>query len=216
MNKIKIAFIVFLSVAVLDVIGVIFQIPDLRFIFKPLILLSLLVLYSFSVSKRNKVYIMALLFSFFGDVFLLFSGELNFILGLVSFLIAHLLFIKIVIKRIRKTAIRNVIGSSFLFFIIFCMLIYVLRNSLGELLIPVIIYGLTISIFGTVALIDYLNKKSQESIWMFAGALVFVISDSVLAINKFYEPKLVFEVIVMSTYILAEFLIFRSMIQKTP
>lgn len=212
MNKIKIVFLVFLSVAVIDVIGVIFQIPDLRFIFKPLILLSLLVLYSLSVSNRNKVYIMALLFSFFGDVFLLFSGELNFILGLVSFLIAHLLFIKIIIKRIKKTPTRNIIGSSFLFFLIFCGLIYTLRNSLGELLIPVIIYGLTISAFGTVALIDYLNKKSVKSLWMLFGAVVFVVSDSVLAINKFYNQKLIFEVIVMSTYILAQFLIYRSMI----
>jgi len=92
------------------------------------------------------------------------------------------------------------------------MLIYLLINSLGELLIPVIIYGLTISVFGTVAFIDYLNSKSQKSLWMLAGAIVFVLSDSVLAINKFYTQKLLFEVIVMSTYILAQFLIYRSMI----
>jgi len=212
MNKIKIAFIVFLSVAVLDVIGVLFQIPILRLLFKPLILLSLIVLYSLSVSNSNKVYILALLFSFLGDVFLLFLGELNFILGLVSFLIAHLIFIKIIIKRIEKSSIKIIIGSSFLFFVIFCMLIYLLINSLGELLIPVIIYGLTISVFGTVAFIDYLNSKSQKSLWMLAGAIVFVLSDSVLAINKFYTQKLLFEVIVMSTYILAQFLIYRSMI----
>jgi len=212
MNKIKIAFIVFLSVAVLDVIGVLFQIPILRLLFKPLILLSLIVLYSLSVSNSNKVYILALLFSFLGDVFLLFLGELNFILGLVSFLIAHSIFIKIIIKRIEKSSIKIIIGSSFLFFVIFCMLIYLLINSLGELLIPVIIYGLTISVFGTVAFIDYLNSKSQKSLWMLAGAIVFVLSDSVLAINKFYTQKLLFEVIVMSTYILAQFLIYRSMI----
>jgi len=212
MDKLKIAFIVFLCVAVLDVIGIIFQISDLRFIFKPLILLSLLVLYSFSVSERSKVYILALLFSFFGDVFLLFSGELNFIFGLVSFLIAHLLFIKIILNRIQKASVKNIGGSSFLFLIIFSLLIYILRDSLGELLIPVIIYGLTISTFGAVALIDYLNTKSLKSLWMLAGAIVFVISDSVLAINKFYDQKLLFQVIVMSTYVLSQFLIYRSMI----
>lgn len=212
MDKIKIAFIVFLCVAVLDVVGIIYQIPDLRFIFKPLILLSLLVLYSFSVSDRNKVYILALLFSFFGDVFLLFSGELHFILGLISFLIAHLLFIRIILKRIKNTSIPTLLGSSILFLVFFCLLIFILRNSLGELLIPVIIYGLTISTFGVVSLIDYLNTKSLKSLWMLAGAIVFVVSDSVLAINKFYDQKLLFQVVVMSTYVLAQFLIYRSMI----
>lgn len=212
MDKIKIAFIVFLCVAVLDVVGIIYQIPDLRFIFKPLILLFLLVLYSFSVSDRNKVYILALLFSFFGDVFLLFSGELHFILGLISFLIAHLLFIRIILKRIKNTSIPTLLGSSILFLVFFCLLIFILRNSLGELLIPVIIYGLTISTFGVVSLIDYLNTKSLKSLWMLAGAIVFVVSDSVLAINKFYDQKLLFQVVVMSTYVLAQFLIYRSMI----
>jgi len=90
MNKIKVLFFVFVGVSVLDIIGIIFRIPILIQVFKPLILLLLLVLYAVSVSKLNKLYVLALIFSFFGDVFLMFSGELYFIIGLISFLIAHL------------------------------------------------------------------------------------------------------------------------------
>ena len=62
----KIALFVFLLVSILDIIGIIFKIDSLTFIFKPFILLALLFLYSQSVEFRNKWYAMALIFSFFG------------------------------------------------------------------------------------------------------------------------------------------------------
>ena len=88
-------------------LGIIFKIESLTFIFKPFILLALLFLYSQSVEFRNKWYAMALIFCFFGDVFLLYSGENVFKFGLGFFLIAHLLFIAVVVKRIKKVNFSN-------------------------------------------------------------------------------------------------------------
>jgi len=215
MNKIKVLFFVFVGVSVLDIIGIIFRIPILIQVFKPLILLLLLVLYAVSVSKLNKLYVLALIFSFFGDVFLMFSGELYFIIGLISFLIAHLLFIKIVINQIQKQSISKVIISTIPFLVLFLGLILFLKDFLNNLLIPVIIYGLTICTFGTVSLINYLSTKSRKSLLMLIGSIIFITSDSVLAINKFYNSSHLFEVIIMITYILAQYLIFRSMVYRT-
>ena len=83
-NKIKIAFFVFVLASILDIVGIIFSIPLLIYIFKPLIIFSLLFLYVFSLPKRIKWYVIALELSFFGDVLLLFSGELFFMGGLVG------------------------------------------------------------------------------------------------------------------------------------
>lgn len=212
MNKIKVAFWLFIVVSIFDIIGILFKIPTLIFIFKPLILLSLLVLYSISVSLKNKWYVLALVFSFFGDVFLMFSGQSYFIIGLISFLIAHVLFIKIVISRIKNTTVLKVIYSIIPFLIIYSLLLFTLKDSLNGMLIPVIIYGFTISIFGTVSLIDYLGEKSNKTLLMLFGSIVFIISDSVLAIDKFYFETHTFKVMIMFTYVLAQYLIYRSMI----
>jgi uncharacterized membrane protein YhhN len=212
MDKIKTTFLLFLLASVMDIIGIIFKIPLLIYIFKPLIIISLLFLYVFSLSKRLKWYVIALEFSFFGDVLLMFSGKLFFMAGLISFLMTHILFIKIAINRIKKTSILKVITASIPFLILFLALISLLKNSLNELLIPVIIYGITISTFGAVSLLDYLQTKTLKSTWMLAGAIVFIISDSLLAINKFYSPNAIFEVLIMVTYIVAQYLIFKSMI----
>jgi len=83
MNKTKVTFFVFVFVfvSILDIIGIIFEIPVLVYIFKPLIILSLLFLYVFSLPKRLKWYLIALEFLFFGDVFrrTIFYGRINFI-----------------------------------------------------------------------------------------------------------------------------------------
>lgn len=212
MEKSKIALFVFLTVSFLDIVGILLKIQVLIQIFKPLILLSLITLYALSVFKINKMYVLALICSFLGDVFLMFEGELYFIIGLISFLLAHLLFINIVIKEIKKNTIKNIIIAAFPFVIVFSLLIFTLKNSLGEMLFPVIIYGLAIATFGTVSLINFREKKSMKSIFMLFGAIIFMLSDSVLAINKFYVQVHVFEIIVMITYILAQYFIYRSMI----
>ena len=214
MNKAKVTFFVFVFVSILNIIGIILEIPILIYIFKPFIILSLLFLYVFSLPKRLKWYVMALELSFFGDVFLLFTGKLFFIAGLVSFLIAHLLFIKIVVNRIKEVHFSKIIVSAIPFLAVFSLLIFTLKDSLHEMLWPVVIYGLTISTFGIVSLIDFLNTKSKMSMLMLFGAIIFMISDSLLAINKFYNPAHLHEVIIMATYIFAQYLIFRSMLQQ--
>ena len=210
----KVAFFVFVLVSLFDIVGILFKVPDLIFIFKPFILLSLLFLYSSSVLVRNKWYVIALIFSFFGDVFLLYSGQSLFIMGLVSFLLAHFIFISIVLKRIQKTSFLKIISSVIPFLVVFILLIFGLKESLNEMLLPVIIYGLTISTFGIVSLVDFQNRKSQKSLFMLLGAIVFMTSDSVLAINKFYNASHLFEIIIMVTYIIAQYLILRSMVLK--
>ncbi|NEW79888.1 MAG: lysoplasmalogenase, partial [Gelidibacter sp.] len=193
----KIALFAFILVSVLDLIGIIFKIESLLYVFKPFILLALLFLYTRSVFETNKWYTTALIFSFFGDVFLMYSGQLPFKIGLISFLIAHILFIKIVIHRIKKVSFLNILIAVIPFGIFLSLLIFTLKDSLGELLVPVLIYGFTISMFGVVSLINYVETKSNKSIWMLIGAIVFMISDALLAINKFYNPAHVLEVIVM-------------------
>ena len=92
------------------------------------------------------------------------------------------------------------------------LLLFLLKDSLNDLFIPVLIYGVVICTFGVVSLLDFLNTKSKKSLLMFFGALVFIVSDAVLAINKFYYAALVLQVAVMVTYISAQYLIYTSMV----
>ena len=205
----------FITVSILYVIGIVLSNDILKFVFKPLIMISLLLYYLGAVNKKHTLYIGAVIFSFLGDVFLLFDGELYFMLGLVSFLIAHLFFIWMVVKQLKKSAINKKIIASIPFIISFSALLFLIKDSLGEMLVPVVVYGIVISVFGVVALLNNLIFKSKASLYLFSGAVFFVVSDSLLAINKFYQPQEYYPVIVIITYMVAQYLICKSVIENS-
>jgi uncharacterized membrane protein YhhN len=83
----------------------------------------------------------------------------------------------------------------------------VLAPSLEALFYPVLIYGCVISIFGISALHHYSVRRDAASRILLTGALLFIGSDSMIAINKFYSPYMIYPVAIMLTYALAQYLI---------
>ena len=211
-NKTIILTSIFFASAILDIIGVAANILWLQNIIKPLIILSLITLYYITATERNNWYILALFFSFLGDVFLLDKNG-YFLLGIGSFLITQILFIKIIISQLRRVANYQIFISTLPFIVYFTMLIFKIKDNLNELLIPVVIYGITISVFGMVSLLYYLVNKTKKSQLLLVGAILFIASDSMIALNKFHEPKIMYPVVIMITYILAQFLIYRFMVK---
>ena len=211
-NKTIILTIVFFASAILDIIGVAANISWLQNIIKPLIILSLITLYYIAATERNNWYVLALFFSFLGDVFLLDKNG-YFLLGIGSFLITQILFIKIIISKLRKVANHQIFISTLPFVIYFTVLIFKIKDNLNELLIPVVIYGITISVFGMVSLLYYLINKTKKSQLLLVGAILFIASDSMIALNKFHEPKIMYPVAIMITYILAQYLIYRFIVK---
>lgn len=212
MGKRKLILGLFVLVVALDIIGILTGNQLMRFIFKPMIMLLLMMYYSVIIEPENKLYLAVLFFSFLGDVFLLFDSKLNFMLGLASFLMAHILLIKIVVGVLRKSSLSQKITAIIPFAIIFSGLIFLLKDNLGELLLPVIIYAFVITTFGVVSLLNYLTEKSIPNLLLLCGATFFMLSDSTLAINKFYQSEAYFPTFIMVTYVLAEYLICKFMI----
>jgi uncharacterized membrane protein YhhN len=86
-------------------------------------------------------------------------------------------------------------------------LIIWLFPHLGDMKIPVAVYGFFISTMLIFALHSYFIGNKDAGKWMMGGAILFVISDSSLAINKFYQPFDLANIIIMVTYGLAQLFI---------
>ena len=213
-TKIITASIFFLLVSVADIYAIVVGNQEIEMIAKPLITTSLVILYLLSVSKPNFWYVSALLFAFWGDVLLLFPDQF-FVFGLASFLLAHVLLITVSSRFLQQVSKLRIIVHSLPFVVILAVLLYLIYPNLEELLIPVIIYGIVISVFGVVAFLVYTNDKSIANSWLFLGSLIFILSDSILAINKFSQSSEFFGIAIMITYIIAQYLICKAMIAKT-
>ena len=187
----------------------------LRFATKPLLMPILIALFVSSTSKlfnlRNLL-IVAFFFSWVGDVALMFvfKNENFFLAGLVGFLITHILYIvafakisgnKIgFLKRFPWVAIPLLLYFSIL-------IVWIFPNVPSEMKIPVVVYSLTIVIMVLSAMNNFSNVPKKVFANTFIGALLFMISDSIIAINKFVFPVAFAGVLIMVLYISGQYFI---------
>lgn len=212
MNKI-LPLIAFMLFCLIDFFGIYLDKQMMVNFAKPMLMITLFWYYYSNAKKLNKYFVLGLFFSFLGDILLLGTGEMYFVFGLLFFLIAHVFYIIIVLKIIQITKPKEFIIASVPFLLLFLVLMNVLYAGLGIMKIPVIIYAVTISFFGIVSLILYLQAKTKISMLLLVGVLTFITSDTILALNLFYKKQSFYPLLIMMTYVLAQYLICRFVLK---
>jgi uncharacterized membrane protein YhhN len=165
----------------------------------PAISLSALALVTVSGS-RGKLLFASLLLCAAGDVALEIGAEEYFIIGLGFFLIAQIMFIVTFSRdfKMQKSRIPIIV----IFAIYALAMAIVMTPSLREMAIPVYFYLVVITLMGIFAALRAAKNK-----FTLYGAVSFIVSDSIIAINKFMMPVPAADYLVMATYYLALFLI---------
>ena len=219
MKRSSFFLILFLVASVGDIISIVAEFP-LHYGFKPAIILSLVAYYISEAETTNRTFLTALLFCWVGDVLLMFQGEMYFILGLIAFLMGHVFYI--FTFRQLTWAIGNTLLPTqkvrYTFPIILAVtgLVVVLYPKLGALQIPVIVYAIVIMFMAISSLLRIGHTNQSSFGWVFVGAIFFMISDSALAINKFHTPFIGASIIIMLTYVSAQYMIVRGVLKHSP
>ncbi len=212
--------IVFWLLCITDIIAIISPINLLHYIVKPLLVPVLIVsLFLTATNVPGKMLIIAgLFFSWAGDIFLLFESrqKLFFIFGLVCFLTTHVLYITYFL-RIRSTNISLLKKQPVLLLLVIgygTALVWFLFPHLGDLKIPVLVYATVICTMLLCSLHAYLKLNKTAANAYLLGAAAFVLSDSLLAINKFYQPFAYAGAGIMLTYCAAQYFIVKGFVKQ--
>jgi uncharacterized membrane protein YhhN len=218
----KISLYLFIVVCVGEILSEIIALPYLHQVCKPLIMTTLGVYYFYHAEFRSTVVWLAIFFSLAGDILLMFeTGQPNFfILGLSAFLIAHVFYILAYRQHQDESAENSLKGIqqirfSFPIVLAGTGLIVVLYPSLGPLKIPVVVYALVLIVMVLNSVFRH-GRTSSESFWLvLMGSILFMLSDSLLAINKFFKPVTAAGFWIMGTYIVAQFLIIAGLVKHS-
>jgi uncharacterized membrane protein YhhN len=205
-------FNIFYFLIVVSNIVVLYYLTEYRSVAKPMIVASLIGFYITHAKKQSPGFIMALIFALMGDIFLMIEGEAFFILGLGSFLLMQILYIVEFLKD--KTGFNNksvipIIGLS----LIGAGFIFVLWPNLGNLKWPVTLY-----VFAVCTMVASAILRRKEIRWysfVVVGVFLFFISDAWIALTKFdVISDHMSSVIIMISYMIAQYLIVRGMVEK--
>ena len=199
-----------------DILGIITDVPLLRYVFKPCLMIILGIAYYTQTHKPlqtlSKWLLAAIALSWLGDVALLGSSDIAFQLGLVSFLLAHLAYI-VVFSKNKPANIPAILVQKPYFLLLFVAywagFLYLLRN-IRDFFIPVTVYA-TVLLGMAAAAFNRFGWVSEASFkWVFMGALLFLFSDSLIAINKFLVPIPFADIWIMLLYTTSQYLIVRG------
>ncbi|MCP4122970.1 MAG: lysoplasmalogenase [Bacteroidetes bacterium] len=235
-RSIRLAASLFFMVVFLELIGEyaieLAEYTRLVLIVKPLLmpalaLYMLAALHNKKISLFYKLIFGALFFSWLGDIFLLvaWSGDQMFLFGLAAFLIAHLLYIpafRMVPEKQEKSLLAEKPIAAIPVMLYFAGLIYTLyvngSSEFLEMQLPVILYALVIMNMVLMAL-NRKNRVAELSYSLvFSGALLFMFSDSLIAVNKFSGAlegsPLLTRILIMATYAIGQYLIVEGCLQQ--
>lgn len=184
-------------------------------------LMTVLSLWFYLKTKDNftafhKFLLAGFIFSMFGDTLLMFvENEPRrpefFLYGLGSFLITHICYLLAFLKfpSSKKGLIQRQPLWILPFILLFLGNIYTLWFGIPAIMkVPVVVYSLAIVLMAIGAL--NLKGKAENTVfkWIFIGAILFVISDSLIGLNKFrsddFQIPLV-RILIMSFYLSGQF-----------
>lgn len=203
-KKVSLSFlIIIVSLIIATLYSVTSDKRSLFNILKPFTMLTIIALAVLKNMEQQSLYgnllIAGFVFSIVGDIFLL-DKEKNFSKGLLAFLIAHLFFI----------AAFNLGVNKYCGGILFPVLLFdffILKKLLPKLeryKLPVISYLVVISVMLYSAINS--DRQAGELSIISIGAILFIFSDSVLALNKFNKKIKFAEPLILFAYFVAQML----------
>jgi len=156
---------------------------------------------------------LALAGSLAGDVFLMLDGL--FIPGLVAFLLAHLAYIVLFRQGSGWWPVRSVLAACLAYAVLMVAVLWAGGLPPG-LRGPVAVYALVIALMAAQAIGRARLQRDRASVLVAAGAIAFVASDTLLALNRFVSPLPGSAVWVLSTYYAAQCLIIGGTLRQGP
>ncbi|MFO1183010.1 lysoplasmalogenase family protein [Ottowia sp.] len=164
----------------------------------------------FGLNRSQALLLLALLCSLSGDAFLMLPG--HFIAGLVSFLLAHVGYVALFRQGVpwfghwRALLAALALGAG--------MYAFLWQGGLpAALRVPVAAYVLVIALMAAQAWGRWAVLRDRPALWVALGACFFMLSDSLLATNRFVTPLPWAQVWVLSTYYAAQALIVGGMLR---
>lgn len=208
------AFGVFFGAVAVQLLAAMAEHTKARQVTKPILMPLLLLFYWLKADVPAVLVMLALVTSTMGDIFLLWpEKQVTFVAGLLSFLTAHALYIVVFTG---STALANGLPVWFYLaavpYLLYCTgLFLMLRPYLGPMKAPFVLYSAAIAAMSLISLLRTPSFSGAGFYMPFIGSLLFVVSDSILAVDTFRSKIPRGDVYIMSTYITAQVLIVAGM-----
>lgn len=176
------------------------------FLIKPVpVLIMAYLCWRYLEGRERYLIVLGFIFSAAGDIFLDLDRVAFFKQGLVSFLVTQVLYSIAFLGRRKIDPTKWMAATAVILYAV--LMVILLWDSLGDLRIPVMAYILALTVMGVSGAL-----REGPLTGVYLGAFLFVIADSIIAINKFLWPFELSLTVILTVYFSGQFFIGRGVL----
>ena len=174
--------------------------------FKGLLMPVIMVLYTFLFKEFRILQMLAMIAGWLGDLFLLRDEKPYFIAGCLSFMAGHILYGILYVQEIDLSLMPRPLLLSGAVYMLYAALVYRRLKSYipSDFKGYALFYMFFITLMSFTALMRLGSVPQGSWLLIWIGSLVFMVSDTLVAFEKFVNPDLKG---VMETYVPAQLLL---------
>jgi uncharacterized membrane protein YhhN len=211
-----IILVIFFIFAIIEVFGEYKDNDKIIYITKPLLMPLLILFYIFGVIEGASILLVdwlivfALIGGCAGDIFLMLKDNQKwFLFGMGAFLLNQIFYIISFLLSVSDYTSFNLWGLFLLGPVLLVLIFTVPRfiSRTEDMKIPVLVYMGAIFLMHMSALLRLAEFDGLPFILIYVGSISFIFSDSLIAVNKWAGDVTHARLIIMTTYILAQFYI---------
>lgn len=212
MNNTFLLTLVYIVLGFISLIGAFTQDVSLHFTVRVFLPLTLLVMYLLAVPKerRNKLYMLMILFFGIGELFYVYP-EVYFKYSLLFYFVSHLLFIITVYKDyIVKKSFSNTLIFTLPFILPYSVILLLFKGLSLQWVLIVIVFGMVACVNGSVVFINYAKTKNIQNYLFFIGFFILSLVDSLAGIYMFNIRDELFYLLSLTLDLIAKYMICRG------
>lgn len=208
--------VLFFIFAMIEIFGEYKDNKKIEYCTKPLLMPLLILFYIFGVIESASIenvdwlIVVALIGGCAGDIFLMLENEEKwFLFGMVAFLINQLFYIISFFLSISD--ITNFVSWGYfllgpaILILVFTVPRFIKKTE--DMKIPVLVYLVAILVMHIATIFRVAEFQGLPFVLVYVGSISFIFSDACIAVNKWAGEFTNARLIIMTTYILAQFYI---------
>ena len=204
----------YFGIAVILTLAEYFKFVSMLFLFKPLLIPTLILLYLNTAKKKCYWYILSLFFAFISNMFLLFHNQQFVIMGVLIFLLYRIFSIVTIVKIGDNIALLPIALATIPFLFIYSYLIYVMVSPTNPSFYPTVINDVVISIFSGMGLSYYVMNDNKPNSWLIISTLLFAFLVILFMVENFYISNAVFKPLSALIFAMAHYAFYKFMYES--
>ena len=150
----------------------------------------LMVLYWFTSEKKNLVYFLAMSFSVITNILFIPNEQRMLFFGIITFMFHRIIVIYLIFKLLKLKDYIPVAIATIPFLLIFFYLLAISTEIPENSFILLVIQNILISIFGGIALSNYMMNDNKKNSWLLICGLLFVALQFIVFLEKYHLSDL--------------------------